>query len=113
MNTIESQLKEQEERQSQPTTPSNYSKSFVMQEKASARATKDTDWCMVLALPQFDSKQQRPVNTCSQGDIQLEANLFILSPTTSRHVTLYTGVTQMVALRFSLIRRFFSPGVHK
>jgi len=72
MNTIESQLKEQEERQSQPTTPSNYSQSFVMQEETCARATKDTDWCMVLALPQLDPKQQRPGNTCSQGDMQLK-----------------------------------------
>lgn len=69
-----------------------------MQKTASARAAKDTDWCMVQALLQLDSKQQRPCNTCNQGDMQFEANFFILSPTTSCHLAFYTGVTQIVAL---------------
>jgi len=59
-----------------------------MQEEASARATKDTDWCMVLALPQLDPKQQRPGNTCSQGDLQLKEDFSYLSNyVTSRHAS--------------------------
>lgn len=50
-----------------------------MQKKASARAATNTDRCMVLALLQFDSKQQRPGNTCHQVRHATQGEDFVLS----------------------------------